>query len=400
MRPRNAALLMVPVFALGLLVILFVVAQTSQADSTPFSDPAFQQIWERSDKAVANGTSQRPWLWGPQPFDARLEPYTQAPNGERQVLYFDKARMEITNPMADRANLYYVTNGLLTVELVSGKLQTGDTTFLTLAPAQVPVAGDSDDTNGPTYASFNGLASLDNDHAAITRTGQVVSEFINRQGQVATLTQPPTIATYAYFSSELGHNIPDLFWKWLGGLDVPWQFAMGLPISEPYWAQVKVAGQTKYVLIQLFQRRVLTYTADNPPAFQVEMGNIGRHYWAWRYQSVPPTPIPTATIGPTPTPAPPVFNVGVSADHPNVGSPVTITVKLIVNGKAAQGATVHTVWHEKRSSRTCDAIVDENGVAVCARKVPKSEKSFTVKVDVTVTYQGQTYTGQTAYQPQ
>jgi hypothetical protein len=37
------------------------------------------------------------------------------------------------------------------------------------------------------------------------------------------------------------------------------------------------------VMVQVFERRVLTYTADNPPAFQVEMGNIGQHYYQWRY---------------------------------------------------------------------------------------------------------------------
>jgi hypothetical protein len=29
--------------------------------------------------------------------------------------------------------------------------------------------------------------------------------------------------------------------------------------------------------------RVLTYTPSNPVAFRVEMGNVGQHYFAWRY---------------------------------------------------------------------------------------------------------------------
>lgn len=394
MRIQVAALISLPLVALGLIFGLLAIAQ---ADNSTFSDPAFQQIWERTDKAVLNGSSTRPWLWGPAPFDARLEPYAQSPNGERQVQYFDKARMEISNPSADRTNLYYITNGLLTVELVVGQMQTGDQTFVTLAPASVPVAGDADDPNGPTYASFNGLASLNNDHAVTDHTGQLATDFINRQGQVSTLLQPPTVATFAYFSPELGHNIPDLFYKWLGGLDVPWQFAMGLPISEPYWAHVKVGGQSKYVLIQLFQRRVLTYTIDNSPAFQVEMGNIGRHYWAWRYQSNPPTPIPVGT--PTPMPAP-VFNVSLSAEHPNIGSELTITVKLMVNGKAAQGANVHAVWHIKKTNKTFDTFIDQDGMATFVYKVPHSEKSQTINIDVTAVYQGQTFQGAARYQPQ
>ena len=41
-------------------------------------------------------------------------------------------------------------------------------------------------------------------------------------------------------------------------------FATGLPISEAYWADVKVAGSQQQVLIQVFERRVLTYTPNNP----------------------------------------------------------------------------------------------------------------------------------------
>jgi hypothetical protein len=37
------------------------------------------------------------------------------------------------------------------------------------------------------------------------------------------------------------------------------------------------------VLIQAFERRVLTYTPDNTPEFRVEMGNIGLHYKTWRH---------------------------------------------------------------------------------------------------------------------
>jgi hypothetical protein len=37
------------------------------------------------------------------------------------------------------------------------------------------------------------------------------------------------------------------------------------------------------VLIQLFERRTLTYTPANPSGFQVEMGNVGQHYYSWRY---------------------------------------------------------------------------------------------------------------------
>lgn len=45
---------------------------------------------------------------------------------------------------------------------------------------------------------------------------------------------------------------------------------------------MKVGGKTVPVLVQAFERRVLTYTPDNPVLFRVEYGNIGRAYYAWR----------------------------------------------------------------------------------------------------------------------
>ena len=62
-----------------------------------------------------------------------------------------------------------------------------------------------------------------------------------------------------------------------------WRFVVGEPLTEAYWTVVKVDGRPRGVLVQAFERRVLTYTPTNPPPFQVEMGNIGRHYFEWRY---------------------------------------------------------------------------------------------------------------------
>jgi hypothetical protein len=84
-------------------------------------------------------------------------------------------------------------------------------------------------------------------------------------------------------------------------------YATGFPISEAYWANVKVAGAYQDVLLQCFERRCLTYTPGNQTGWQVEAGNVGQHYERWRYpDGIPTTPTPTATPTTTPTPAPPV----------------------------------------------------------------------------------------------
>ena len=94
----------------------------------------------------------------------------------------------------------------------------------------------------------------------------------------------------------------------------PTSNVFGLAISEPYWVSTKIAGVDQVVLVQLFERRVLTY---NPALSgnKVEMGNLGQHYYQWRYVETtsigggtpstnPPTTNPTNPPTPTPTTAP------------------------------------------------------------------------------------------------
>jgi hypothetical protein len=113
------------------------------ADS--FADPAFLQLWQRNDFPVAQQRVARSWTWGKTPFAARQEPYAQGPAGTRLVQYFDKSRMEINNPAGDPNSPWYITNGLLVVELMTGRVQIGDNEFQAGYPANVPVAGDAAD---------------------------------------------------------------------------------------------------------------------------------------------------------------------------------------------------------------------------------------------------------------
>jgi hypothetical protein len=53
------------------------------------------------------------------------------------------------------------------------------------------------------------------------------------------------------------------------------------------------------VKFQMFERRVLSYTPTNDTAFRVEMGNIGAHYYQYRYLS-PDAPLIPATVAPVP----------------------------------------------------------------------------------------------------
>ncbi|RRR65685.1 MAG: hypothetical protein EI684_22395 [Candidatus Viridilinea halotolerans] len=266
-----------------------------------FADPAFYTVWERTDHPdVQRGRS---FFWGPQPWFDNAEVMRQGQHGLRTVQYFDKARMEI-NDTASRSYHGGVTNGLLVVEMVSGDLRLGMEWFDTerRLPADVPVAGDPGylNPNAPTYAAFAGVATIrENGYLDAPRVGQPVVTALDRQGRMtlrADLGAAYPATTISAYDESTGHNIAGVFQQFMlqqgafmeggrvrqGALIDP-VFTMGHPISDPYWIRAKIAGVEQDLLVQLFQRRVLTYVPTNPPGYQVEMGNVGQHYFQWRY---------------------------------------------------------------------------------------------------------------------
>ncbi len=275
----------------GAAYLIYPANQKTGDNLAHFADPAIHSIWSKADSTVGAGNSGRSWLWGPGPLTpARLETYADGPTGGRLVQYFDKSRMEVTRPAADRSASWFVTNGLLTVEMVSGQVQVGDAAFIASPPANIPVAGDPVSPDAPTYATFRSLASLEGhqtERRAPNRLNSPVTASLDRQGQIG-LTANSQGVTIANYDDKLGHNLPNVFWSWMNdparsGLTEGWLFALGYPISEPYWVRINLNGQPRTVLVQLFERRALTYTPGNPTPFQVEMGNIGQHYLSWRY---------------------------------------------------------------------------------------------------------------------
>ena len=273
---------------------------------------AFGRYWAREDLPIAEGVVQnRGWMWGPEAFTAVMEePYD---GGTRLVQYFDKSRMERTYPDAAPNDPWYVTNGRLSAELVTGLIQVGEgfgdeRDFLQVEPAQVNVAGDPFVGNGPTYATFE---SFINEPAAAN--GATLTTRIDANGNT---WDDPSLAGYgvtaAYLLDQNGlrHQVASPFWQFMNATGIIYEngayvegnlmpvnafYATGFPMTEAYWADVTVGGQTKPVLIQVFERRVLTYTPSNDPEWRVEMGNVGQHYYRWRYNTdIPSEPAPVS----------------------------------------------------------------------------------------------------------
>ncbi len=193
----------------ALLCVTFVFSIGAAAVSAAtFGDPNVEKVWSRTDQPVQTQQTARTWMWGPGMFASATEPYAQAPGGMRQVAYFDKARMEINDPMASMSSQWFITNGLLCRELITGQVQTGDNAFESRSPAVIPIAGDPDDTLGPTYASMAALMSRQPN-----QVGATINETLGRNGN--TSTGGPGGVIYGYYVKETNHMVANVFWDFL-----------------------------------------------------------------------------------------------------------------------------------------------------------------------------------------
>jgi Sporulation and spore germination len=257
-----------------------------------FADSAFEDRWERLDRPVAGFGVGRTFWWGPGPYTPGLmQAYEQSPGKQRLVQYFDKSRMEINDPHGDPDELWYVTNGLLVVEMIEGKIQIGDASYRDAEPANVPVAGDPNNPYGPTYAT---LAQRLDEPARDQDT--LIADRIDRAGNV---TYEPALNDYEIatgtYVPETDHSIAAPFWDVMNSSGTIWVdgelvigpmfqnpfYAVGYPVTEPYWSTAVVAGVEQDVLLQCFERRCLTYTPGNQIGFRVEAGNVGQHHYRW-----------------------------------------------------------------------------------------------------------------------
>ena len=317
-----------------------------------FASPAFAQQWNSVESVIPN-------FWGPAYAAAagvNQEPYVEGSlngqTGVRLVQYFDKARMELTNPTTG-----VVTNGLLTVELKSGQLQLGDNAFQSLQPAQIGIAGDPG-SPGPTYATLGILPEREQQ-----RNGAVLLSYnVTTNGFTDGTPSSDSQAVFTTYlgdpNGRFGQNVPKAFADFLQRIPGGYLSSMGYPISPAFQATITLNGQAGVpVIIQAFQRKVLTYTPSNQPAFQVEFGNIGQHYYTWRTAQ---GNLPAATTSATSTPTMTATATGtatVTATSTVTTTPVVVTATFTATPTVTTTPVVVTATSTSTPTVTATPVV-------------------------------------------
>ncbi len=227
-----------------------------------------------------------------------------------------------------------MTNGLLATELTGDEIQIGDAATRYQPAPDLPIAGDPDNP-GPTYAQLRVRALALFNPATPQPVGSPVTTVVDASGNLRAGGDLVDSATLILaFDAATKHNVPGGFARYRDKVGLA---AIGYAIAEPFLARVRVAGAGHPVMVQLFQRRVLTYTPENPVPYRVEMGNIGQHYNAWR--PAPPFPEATAAAAPSGLGASPL-----TLEYVNVGKRgAPAILSFTASGPACLGYEVRRV---------------------------------------------------------
>ncbi|TVR74443.1 MAG: hypothetical protein EA415_05690 [Sphaerobacteraceae bacterium] len=390
--------------ALALIASLFATSLSASAQDVPPYDPhqyefdtdEFYDVWARTDRPVQEGATQRTWMWGPGANTPLIqEPYVEAGDNQlRDVQYTDKSRMEMPWNDADPESPWFITQGLLAYEMMTGQVQVGDELFVPAFPAEIQVAGDPGSA-GPTYATMAGV--MDHDPRS---EGNEIVDVITVDGYIFQNENlgPAFGVTDDYWVQETGFYVASVFWDFMQSTGTIWDgeglvdnqqvvetpfYAVGFPTTPAFWAWVKVDDVEQNVLVQCFERRCLTYAPNNPSEWQVESGNVGQHYFDWRYNQVGDVQIPDEEDPAEAT----SFSVSPDDATNAVGDTHEITVTVLDQDSepfagAEVSATVTDGPHEVTNLTPDDATTGSDGTTTLSYEgTDLGEDTITVSVE-------------------
>lgn len=166
--------------------------------------------------------------------------------------YFEKGRLE--DHSAEFQGDWAYAYGLLVPELIASH-------------AQVRIAGNI----GPTYADLAAKVAAE---ARVTSPSGAGGIAANPDGSMF-------VPFDAGLAGRRGHIVPVYFWRYINDATLfpgGWLHDTGLPMSEALTIQAIKGTEKRNVMVQVFERAILTYDAKNPADFQVERANVGLAY--------------------------------------------------------------------------------------------------------------------------
>ncbi|MBU6286725.1 MAG: hypothetical protein ACKO2D_10190 [Chloroflexota bacterium] len=233
--------------------------------------PVLTNLGSTGGQGLVSGTPTVDRAPGSWPIDSRFLRYYVERDGPRILgntispptffagyfaQYFEKGRLEDQTGITPDPNWQF-QYGLLVDELQTLRLP-------------LPIGGE---VSTLTYATINDMA---NEARRIPApTGFKGGTQANSDGSV-----------FVPYSQALqpgpGHYVHQVFWPYINRADLfpgGWLHDIGLPMTEAVSAVVsKGPFQGRSIMVQVFQRTILTYDPMNGAEFQVERANVGTDY--------------------------------------------------------------------------------------------------------------------------
>lgn len=250
--PRRIAQIMA-LFALPLLLGLLLTLSPSQADAAPdVLNPAFSRYYWQHDGPRALGAVQSA---------------TVMQSGVR-AQYFEKGRLE--DHSATHADPRWSTMlGRVTAELI-------------VQAPWLPIGG------------------TDLAYGDLTAYATPVAAPPGFTGGVRAVPGGIFVPATADLSPGPGYVVADVFWEYMQQSVQPpqtWLQITGLPLTGAFEVTAHKAGGARPVLMQAFERALLTYDPANPAEWRIERANIGTDM-LYALGMSPLQVLPTAERGP------------------------------------------------------------------------------------------------------
>jgi hypothetical protein len=204
--------------------------------------------------------------------------------------------------------------------MMTGRIQVGYEDFVEVEPASLSAVGDPN-----TYPTYVDLQSLYQAPDANTpeETGVPATRLLQPDGSLTSFLDYQDDPATLLLDSPNAYGVPRGFLDFQHSYGIIYRdgraeqavqgpvyfpkFVFGFPVTRAYWVNSRVGGHDMPILFQVFERRVLTYNPANSPGARVEMGNVGQHYFNWRYTQLDMDMVPASdtTNDPASTPTPP-----------------------------------------------------------------------------------------------